>query len=267
VRHDLSDVRLTEALDDRAGFRRSCGFAAREPAPGRTAFVRFRRELARRGLDGVLFEAVKRQPEAKGAMARAGTPVDAARDASASIRNDGGPTRAPGCRAGHRRCKPAHGCEAHAATNGGAGLVRGVGVTTANAHDAELEAALPREAAGNVHADSAYARQRSAACPTSFEAADVDPRRPGRAWAPGPTRRNVPDRCGVVGRGGVPARPGGLWPAAPPPDDARPARHRAPRARDRLRPAAPTAGLPAPADDAALVPAPCPERRLRARGP
>ena len=31
--HDLSDVRLAEALDDRASFRRFCGFAAHEPTP------------------------------------------------------------------------------------------------------------------------------------------------------------------------------------------------------------------------------------------
>src|SRR5215204_6674171 len=49
--HDLSDVRLAEALDDRASFRRFCGFAAHEPTPERTAFVRFRAELVRRGLD------------------------------------------------------------------------------------------------------------------------------------------------------------------------------------------------------------------------
>ena len=40
--HDLSDARLAEALDDRARFRRFCGFAAHEPTPERTAFVRFR---------------------------------------------------------------------------------------------------------------------------------------------------------------------------------------------------------------------------------
>jgi hypothetical protein len=62
--HDLSDVRLAEALDDRASFRRFCGFAAHEPTPERTAFVRFRRELVRRGLDRALFEATTRQLEA-----------------------------------------------------------------------------------------------------------------------------------------------------------------------------------------------------------
>ena len=60
--HDLSDVRLAEAMDDRTSF---CGFAAHEPTIERTAFVRFRRKLVRRGLDRVLFEAVTRQLEAK----------------------------------------------------------------------------------------------------------------------------------------------------------------------------------------------------------
>ncbi len=50
--HNLSDVRLAEALDDRVSFRRFCGFALHEPTPERTAFVRFRRELVRRRLDG-----------------------------------------------------------------------------------------------------------------------------------------------------------------------------------------------------------------------
>jgi IS5 family transposase len=68
--HDLSDVTLAEALDDRASFRRFCGFAAHEPTPERTAFVRFRRELVRRGLDRVRFDAVTRQLEAKGVMVR-----------------------------------------------------------------------------------------------------------------------------------------------------------------------------------------------------
>ena len=45
-------------LDDRATFRRFRGFTAHEPTPGRTAFVRFRGEQARRGLDLVLFDAV-----------------------------------------------------------------------------------------------------------------------------------------------------------------------------------------------------------------
>ena len=71
--HDLSDFRLTAALDDRAGFRRFCGFAAHEATPERTAFVRFQRELVRRGLDRLLFKAVTGQFEGKGVAVRTGT--------------------------------------------------------------------------------------------------------------------------------------------------------------------------------------------------
>ena len=149
--HDLSDVRLAEALDDRTSFRRFCGFAAHEPTPERTAFVRFRRELVRRGLDRALFEAVTRQLDQRGIVVRTGTLVDATLIASASIRHDGEARWA-----GHRRRKPVHGYKAHVATDQDAGLIRGVEVTTANVHDAaELRAVLPPEP-GDVFGDSAY---------------------------------------------------------------------------------------------------------------
>jgi IS5 family transposase len=73
----LSDVKLAEALDDRASFRRFCGFSAREAVPERTAFVRFRKELLARGLDRSLFEEVTRQLKAKAIKVKTGTLVDA----------------------------------------------------------------------------------------------------------------------------------------------------------------------------------------------
>ena len=62
VWYDLSDVKLAEALDDRASFRRFCGFASDEPTPERTAFVRFRRELVARSLDQVVDQHGIRTP-------------------------------------------------------------------------------------------------------------------------------------------------------------------------------------------------------------
>ena len=149
--HDLSDVRLAEALDDRASFRRFCGFAASEPTPERTAFVRFRAELVRRRLDRSLFETVTRQLDSRGVVVRTGTPVDATLLPSASIQHD------PEARwAGHRRRKPVHGYKAHVATDQDAVLIRGVEVTTANVHDAaELGAILP-DAPGDTFGDTAY---------------------------------------------------------------------------------------------------------------
>jgi transposase, IS5 family len=154
--HDLSDVQLADALDDRASFRRFCGFAAHEPTPERTAFVRFRSQLARRGLDRTLFEAVTRQLDARGVVVRSGTLVDATLVPSASIKRDGEARWA-----GHRRRKPVHGYKAHVATDQDAGLVLGVEVTTANVHDAaELEAILP-DAPGDTYGDSAFAGSRT----------------------------------------------------------------------------------------------------------
>jgi hypothetical protein len=37
-----ADVELADALDDRASFRRVCGFSANEATPERTTFVKFR---------------------------------------------------------------------------------------------------------------------------------------------------------------------------------------------------------------------------------
>ena len=153
--HDLSDVRLAEALDDRASFRRFCGFARQEPTPERTAFVRFRAALVQRKLDRVLFEAVTRRLDGHGLVVRAGTLVDATLLPSASIRCD-----REARWAGHRRRKPTHGYKAHLATDQEAGLIRGVEITTANIHDAaELSAILP-EAPGDTYGDSAYAGSR-----------------------------------------------------------------------------------------------------------
>jgi hypothetical protein len=49
VWHDVSHVRLAEALGDRASFRRFCSFSANEPTPEQTAFVRVRVQFVVRG--------------------------------------------------------------------------------------------------------------------------------------------------------------------------------------------------------------------------
>ncbi len=81
VWHDLFDVRLAEALDDRASFR---GFSAHEPTPERTTLVRLRTQLVARGLDQALFAGVTGQLRAKVVTVKTGTLVDATVIASAS---------------------------------------------------------------------------------------------------------------------------------------------------------------------------------------
>lgn len=57
--------------------------------------------------------------------------------------------------------QPVHGCKAHVATDEGAGLVRGIEVTTANVHDAaELERVPPPEP-GEIYGDSAFTGDRA----------------------------------------------------------------------------------------------------------
>jgi transposase, IS5 family len=154
VWYDLSDVKLAEALEDRASFRRFCGFASDEPTPERTAFVRFRRELVTRSLDRGLFEVVMEQLDRKGVVVKAGTLIDATVIASASLKDEQARW------AGHRRRKPVHGYKAHIATDEEGGLIRSVEVTSANAYDGTvLEAVLP-DSPGDVYADGAYAARR-----------------------------------------------------------------------------------------------------------
>jgi IS5 family transposase len=153
--HDLSDVKLGEALADRASFRRFCGFSTNEPTPERTAFVRFRAELMKRGLDRSLFEAITAQLKTKGVVVRTGTLVDATLIPSASVRHD------DDARWAGRRRKPGHGYKAHIATDQDAALIETVEVTTANVHDAALlDVVLPPEP-GDVYGDSAFAGRSS----------------------------------------------------------------------------------------------------------
>ncbi|MEE4345325.1 MAG: IS5 family transposase [Paracoccaceae bacterium] len=148
--YDLSDVQLAEALDDRASFRRFCGFAASEDVPERTAFVRFRGALVRRRLEGALFAEVVRQLDARGLTVRTGTLVDATMVRAASDRD-----RQAGWKC-YGKDAPAKGYKAHVATDESGSIVRRVVVTPANRHDSQGFAPLIERRPGRVWADSAY---------------------------------------------------------------------------------------------------------------
>lgn len=150
VWHDLSDVRLAEALDDRASFRRFCGFSSCEPTPERTAFVRFRKALVARELDKVLFETITAQLKAKAIRVKTGTLVDATIIASAS-EGDGEARWVK-----HKGRPAVHGFKAHVGADADTALVEEIAVTPANVNDGKAgPGALPDEP-GEVFADSAY---------------------------------------------------------------------------------------------------------------
>jgi len=152
--HDLGDEKLSEALEDRASFRRFCGFSTSEAVPERTAFVRFRRELVERRLEGPLFHEVVRQLDARGLTVRTGTLVDATMVRAAS-REDG----QAGWKA-YGKDAPAKGYKAHVATDEGGDIVRKVVVTAANLPDAAGMRHLLDRHPGRVWADSAYDQGR-----------------------------------------------------------------------------------------------------------
>lgn len=70
VWYDLSDVRLAEALDDHASFRRFYGFLALELTLERTAFIRFQHILVSRSLVQLLFETITAQLKARAILKR-----------------------------------------------------------------------------------------------------------------------------------------------------------------------------------------------------
>ncbi len=150
VWYDLSDVKLAEALDDRASFRRFCGFSGNEATPERTAFVRYRRLLVARGLDGSLFDAVTTQLKAKAIKVKAGTLVDATIIASASDDD------ADGRWVKHKGKAAVHGFKAHVGADATTALVEKLSITPANVNDGRAGPdALPDDP-GEVFSDSAY---------------------------------------------------------------------------------------------------------------
>ena len=150
VWHDLSDVKLAEALEDRSSFRGFCGFSRSEATPERTAFVRFRRELVAHRLDRALFEAVTEQLRAKTVTVKTGTLIDAT--VIASAREDDGEAGW----SGHRSRKAIHGYKAHVAADADTVLVEVAEVTPGNVHDGRAGVTVVPDDPGEVFADSAY---------------------------------------------------------------------------------------------------------------
>lgn len=148
--YDLSDVKLAEALDDRASFRRFCGFSATEATPERTAFVRFRRLLALHKLDRTLFETVTMQLKSKAVAVKTGTLVDATIIASASE----GDSDARWVK--HKGKRAVHGFKAHVGADADTALVEEVSVTSANINDGKAGPEALPDNPGEVFADSAY---------------------------------------------------------------------------------------------------------------
>ncbi|MEO1027576.1 MAG: IS5 family transposase [Pseudomonadota bacterium] len=148
--YDLSDVKLAEALDDRASFRRFCGFSRSEPTPERTAFVRFRKALVAHELDKALFDGITGQLKAKAMQVKTGTLVDATIIASASEDDSDGQW------VKHKGKRAVHGFKAHVGADADTALVEEISVTPANVNDGRAGPDALPDNPGEVVADSAY---------------------------------------------------------------------------------------------------------------
>jgi IS5 family transposase len=150
VWYDLSDVKLAEALDDRASFRRFCGFSAAEPTPERTAFVRLRKALVAHERHKPLVEAITSQLKARAITVKTGPLVDATILASAS--EDDGEAHWV-----KHKGKPAFlGFKVHVGADADTALVAEIAVTPANINDGKAGPAALPNTPGEVFADSAY---------------------------------------------------------------------------------------------------------------
>ena len=146
VWYDLSDVKLAEALDDRASFRRFCGFSKTEATPERTAFVRFRRHLISLGVSDGIFSLVTAQLKERHITVKTGTLIDATIIDSASkgdgeakwVKHKGKPAR--------------HGYKAHITADKTTALTQSLGTTTANVNDGKAGKTI----IADNPADSAY---------------------------------------------------------------------------------------------------------------
>ncbi len=150
VWHDLSDVRVVEALDDRASFRRFCGFSAHEPTPERTAFVRLWARLVARGLDQALFAGVIGQLRAKAITVKTGPLVDATVIALASRADPEAGW------AGHQRRKAIHSFKAHVGADADTALLEALCVKPSKVYDGRAGGGALPEVPGEVYADSVY---------------------------------------------------------------------------------------------------------------
>ena len=165
--YQLSDPGAEEALYDIQSMRTFAGLdLGRDQIPDETTILNFRHLLERHDLTKAVFAAVADHLEAKGALLRGGTIVDATLiAASPSTKNKEG-KRDPEMRSSKKGNQWYFGMKAHIGVDAESGLVHTAGVTTGSVHDAKVMDNLIREDDRAVYGDKAYAcgwKKRAAA--------------------------------------------------------------------------------------------------------
>src|ERR1700750_2076714 len=133
----LSDPGAEEALYDIQSMRAFCHLElGRDPIPDETTILNFRHLLEAHGLTKAVFEAVADPLEARGALLRGGTIVDATLiAASPSTKNEAG-KRDPQMHSSKKGNQWHFGMKAHIGVDASSGLVHTAGVTNGRVHAA-----------------------------------------------------------------------------------------------------------------------------------
>ena len=156
--YGLSDPGAEEALYDIHSMRTFAGLElGRDDIPDETTILNFRHLLERHDLTKAVFAAVAEHLEARGALLRGGTIVDATLiAASPSTKNKEG-NRDPEMRQSKKGNQWYFGMKAHVGVDAESGLVHTAGVTPGSVHDARVMDNLIREDDRAIYGDKGYA--------------------------------------------------------------------------------------------------------------
>ena len=158
----LSDPALEEALQDRASFRRFCGFGLDQTTPDETTLCRFRIDAAKLGVIEAALVEVNRQLDAQGLILRTGTLVDASivaarsRKPAAEAGLGAGTPAEPGAAWTRKGGRSYFGFKVHVGTDQGLGLIRAVKLTPANVADVAVADALVQGDEAAAYGDKGY---------------------------------------------------------------------------------------------------------------
>ena len=164
--YSLSDPGAEEALYDIQSMRAFCHLElGRDAIPDETTILNFRHLLETHALTQAVFEAVAEHLEARGALLRGGTIVDATLIAASPSTKNAAGQRDPKMRSSKKGNQWYFGMKAHIGVDARSGLVHTVGVTSGSVHDAKVMDRLIRDDDAAVYGDKGYAsgtRKRAA---------------------------------------------------------------------------------------------------------
>ena len=189
----LSDPGAEEALYDICSMRAFAGLElGRDAIPDETTILNFRHLLERHDLTKAVFAAVAEHLEARGALLRGGTIVDATLiAASPSTKNQAG-RRDPEMSQSKKGNQWYFGMKTHIGVDMRSGLVHTAAVTTGRVHDAKMMDDLIRAGDRAVFGDKGYTgdRKKRAARQAGVYWAVKDQRKPGRQLSASQKKRN-----------------------------------------------------------------------------